>query len=68
MFQALICPSSGAHEYSADYHMGRPFSWVVVGWKLGAGRLDKYPGCRISSLPAPNFQPTATQETERPMW
>ena len=24
MFLALLCPSSGAHDYSADYHMGRP--------------------------------------------
>ena len=24
MFRALLCPSSGAHDYSADYHMGRP--------------------------------------------
>ena len=23
MFRALLCPSSGAHNYSADYHMGR---------------------------------------------
>ena len=26
MFRALLCPSSGAHDYSADYHMGHPFS------------------------------------------
>jgi len=37
MFQAMLCPSSGAHDYDADYHMGRPVSWVAVGWKLGAG-------------------------------
>ena len=24
MFRALLCPSSGAHDYSADYRMGRP--------------------------------------------
>jgi len=23
MFRALLCPSSGAHDYSADYYMGR---------------------------------------------
>jgi len=23
IFRALLCPSSGAHDYSADYHMGR---------------------------------------------
>jgi len=47
MFRALLCPSSGADDYSTDYHMGRPVSWVAVGCKLGAGRLDKYPDCRL---------------------
>jgi hypothetical protein len=23
MFQALLCPSSGAHDYDVDYHIGR---------------------------------------------
>jgi hypothetical protein len=23
MFQASLCPSSGAHDYTVDYHMGR---------------------------------------------
>ena len=75
MFQELLCPLSGARDYSADYHMGSPVSWVDVGWKLGAGKLDKCLGCRLSlqpthlsSLPAPNFQPTSTQETGLPMW
>ena len=40
-------------------------SWVVVGWKLGAVRLEYsynlQPG-HYSSLTAPNFQPTANQE------
>jgi len=26
MFRALLRPSSGAHDYSADYRMGRPVS------------------------------------------
>jgi len=47
MFRALLCPSSGAHDYSAVYHMGHP----VLGLLL---------------LPAPNFQPTATQEPDGP--
>jgi len=50
-------------------------SWFDVGWRLGAGRLEWCPGCRLfrpagyslqpghhSSLPAPNLQPTANQE------
>jgi len=39
MFRALLCPSSGAHDYSVDYHMGHPVlgfllvgSWVQAGW------------------------------------
>jgi hypothetical protein len=23
MFRAALCPSSGVHDYTADYHMGR---------------------------------------------
>ena len=23
MFRALLCPSSGAHDYNFDYHIGR---------------------------------------------
>jgi len=72
MFQALLCPSSGAHDYSADYHMVRMVSWVAVGWKLGteagwisiraAGYSTIAIACHLSSLPAPNLQPTADQE------
>jgi len=61
MFRALIRPSSGAHDRSADYNKGRPVlglllvgSWVQAGYSLQSGYL--------SSLPAPNFQPTGTQE------
>jgi len=45
MFRALLCPSSGAHEYSAD-----------IVYSLQPGHLF--------SLPASNFQPTATQEPD----
>ena len=60
MFRALLCPSSGAHDYSADYHMGRP----VLGLLLVAG-YSLQPG-HLSCLPAPNFQPPATQESDGP--
>ena len=30
MFRALLCPSSGAHDYSADYHMGRPVIGLLL--------------------------------------
>jgi len=39
MFQALLCPSSGTRDYSADYHTGHLVlgllsvgSWVQAGW------------------------------------
>jgi len=25
MFRAILCPSSGAHDYNVDYHIGRFF-------------------------------------------
>jgi len=32
MFQALLCPSSGAHDYSADYYTGHPvLGFLLVG-------------------------------------
>ena len=48
MFRALLCPSSGAHDYNVDYHM--------VCYSLQPGHY--------SSLPAPNFQPTAPLERD----
>ena len=60
MFRALLRPSSGAHDYSTDYHMGRP----ILGFLLVA-RYSLQPG-HLSSLPAPTFQPTATQEPDGP--
>jgi len=44
-------PFGSVQVYSAVYHVDRPVSWVTVGWKLGAGRLDKCPGCRIACSP-----------------
>jgi len=51
MFWALPCPSSGAHDYNVDYHTG---CGVVSGLQPG----------HYFSLPAPNIQPTATQERD----
>ena len=36
MFPALLCPSAGAHDYSADYHMGRPVLGLLL---VGSCRL-----------------------------
>jgi len=30
MFRALLSPSSGAHDYSADYHMDRPVLGLLL--------------------------------------
>jgi len=30
MFRALLCPLSGSHDYSADYHMGRPVLGLLL--------------------------------------
>ena len=54
MFRALLCPSSGAHDYSADYHVGRR------SWAAGCSLQPRH----LSNLPPPNFQPTATQERD----
>ena len=60
MFRALLCPSSGTHDYSTDYHMGRPILGLLL-----AARYSLQPG-HLFSLPAPNFRPTATQERDGP--
>jgi len=70
MFRALLCPSSEAHYCSADYHMGRlVIGLLLVGFRCRqAGYvtgLQAQPG-HLSSLPAPNFQPTTTQEPDGP--
>jgi len=39
MFQALLCPSSGAHDYGADYHMDPPvLGLLLVGSWVQAAR------------------------------
>jgi len=43
MFQAPLCPSSGAHDDSVGYHIGRLVFRVAAGWKLSAGKMDECP-------------------------
>ena len=59
MFRALLCPSSGAHDYNVDYRIGR---WVAVGWKLGAGRLEAI-ACSPDTTPA---YPHLTSNLQQP--
>jgi len=56
MFQALICPSSGAHDNDVDYHIGRLILELLSGLQAIA--------CNPDATPAyPHLtQPTATQE------
>ena len=49
MFQASLCPSSGARNYDVDYHAGR----FVLGLLYVGGYLQ--PG-HYSSLTEPNLQ------------
>jgi len=58
MFRALLFPSSGAHDYSAGYHIGLPVLGLLL---VGSYRMQ--PG-HLSSLTAPNFKPRATQEPD----
>ena len=45
MFRALLCPSSGAHDYTADYHVGRPVLGLLSGLQAIACSPDTYPAC-----------------------
>jgi len=66
MFRAPLCPSSGAHDDSVGYHIGR----LVL--ELLLVRMDECPDRRLYSLrsgqssilPALNFQPAATREPD----
>jgi len=61
MFQALLCPSSGARDYDVVYHIGR----VVLGLLYVGGELQLgWSSVRAAacSLTAPNLQHTANQE------
>jgi len=41
MFQAPLCPSSGAHNDSVGYHIGRlVLELLLVGSKVQAGRMS----------------------------
>jgi hypothetical protein len=45
MFHAPLCPSSGAHYYIADYHLGRlVLRLLMVGGLVQAGWLNQ-PAC-----------------------
>jgi len=71
MFQELLCPSSGAHDYDVLYHIGSVVlgllyvgGEVQIGWSsvwVAGSSLSLQPG-HYSSLSAPHLQHTANQE------
>jgi len=72
MFRALLCPSSGAHNDSVGYHIGRlVLELPLVGSQVQVGWISvRIEGCNSlrsghsSILPALNFQPAATREPD----
>jgi len=72
MFRAPLCPSSGAHDDSVGYHIGRlVLELLLVGSQVQARWMSvRTEGCYIlrsghsSILPALNSQPAATQEPD----
>jgi hypothetical protein len=48
MFRAPLCPSSGALDYTADYHMSRLTPWLLMVGRSGAGLLAKFLGWGLS--------------------
>ena len=64
MFRAPLCRSSGAHDDSVGYHIGRLVLGLLLIGGLSAGRADECQSGHSSALPALNFQPAATLEPD----
>ena len=47
MFRAPLCPSSGAHDDSVGYHIGRLVLELLLDGRLSAGRMDEIPDRRL---------------------
>ena len=47
MFRAPLCPSSGAHDDSVGYHLGRLVLKLLLDGSLSAGRMDEFHDCRL---------------------
>ena len=63
MFRAPLCPSSGAHDDSVGYHIGRLVLELLLDGSLSAGRMDEFPDRRLLQ-PALKLQPAATREPD----
>ena len=65
MFRAPLCPSSGAHDPSVGYHIGRLVLELLLDGSLSAGRMDECSSLRSghsSILPA--LKPSIQQQLE----
>jgi len=51
MFRTLICPSSGACDYSVESPHWPCCSWFDVCWRFGVVGLELYPCCRRQQPP-----------------
>jgi len=47
MFRTLICPSSGAYDYSVELPHWSYCSWFDMCWSFGVVWLEWYPCCRL---------------------
>ena len=54
MFRILICPSSGALDYSVELQDWSYCSWFDVCWRFGAAGFEWCPCCRLHFLFAQN--------------
>jgi hypothetical protein len=60
MFRAPLCPSSGARDYTTDYHMRRLTPWLlVVGGQVQGGWLSvRAEDCLQQTSPSASKLPT----------
>jgi len=61
MFRVPLCPSSGAHDDSAGYHVGRLVLELLLSGRKAVNSLRSG---HSSILPALNFQPAGTREPD----
>jgi hypothetical protein len=73
MYRAPLCPSSGAHDYTTDYHIGcLILTLLMVGglvqavWVSVRAEGSSLHSGQLLSQPAPNLQPSATKESDGP--
>jgi len=65
MFRAPLCPSSGAHDHSVGYHIGRlVLGLLLVGSYVQAGWMSfRTEGCNTSCLHLTSIQQQLENQT-----